>query len=237
MDYQLIAHRCYSAIAPENTLSSFRLALEESIFGVEFDVHLAADGVPIIIHDTTVDRTTNGTGKVAEKSLAQLQSLDAGSWFHPRFSQERIPTLPEVLDLFSNHFVTLYIEVKFPETWTDQGINNLVYVLNSWRDRCVILSFDHDFLGKLRRIDPHFTLGYGMGKREQYTEEYLPILDGKQGIILPHFSLILENPSLTRKLLEKDYEIITWTVDDIAIAQKLANLNVTKIITNNLLQD
>ena len=91
MDYQLIAHRGYSAIAPENTLSSFRLALEESIFGVEFDVHLAADGVPIIIHDTTVDRTTNGTGKVAEKSLAQLQSLDAGSWFHPRFSQERIP--------------------------------------------------------------------------------------------------------------------------------------------------
>lgn len=95
----VIAHRGESSRAPENTLAAFRGALEAGVDFVEFDVHLSADGIPVVIHDETVDRTTDGTGRVDSLTVAQLKALDAGSWFDPGFAGERIPTLAETLDL------------------------------------------------------------------------------------------------------------------------------------------
>jgi glycerophosphoryl diester phosphodiesterase len=235
MTYQLIAHRGYSAVAPENTLASFRAALEKPILGVEFDVHLTADGVPVIIHDGTVDRTTNDEGKVEEKTIAQLRTLDAGSWFHPQFAEEKIPTLEEVLALFSETAVHLYIEAKSPQNWSEQGIQNLIQLIDSWRDRCTLASFNHHFITEIKRNSPQLKIGYGLSNANQYSFNYLETLEGEKIVLFPHFSLILEQPELTRKLLDRDLEIITWTVDDINIAKKLADLNILKIITNNLL--
>lgn len=142
--YQLIAHRGYSAVAPENTLASFKAALNQSIWGVEFDVHISADGVPVIIHDGTVERTTNGSGKVAEKLIAQLQSLNAGTWFHPQFANETIPTLEQVLTLFWPTQVTLYIELKSPQTWSNSAVQqsypDFTTVARS-RCHCVLRSY------------------------------------------------------------------------------------------------
>src|SRR4051812_24485841 len=102
-----IAHRGASAWAPENTLAAFRLAQEMGADGFELDVQLTGDDQIVVIHDGSVNRTTNGTGRIAELSLSQLKRLDAGSWFNrtkPRrakrqYATERIPTLDEVLDL------------------------------------------------------------------------------------------------------------------------------------------
>ena len=93
----LIAHRGASALAPENTMAAFRLAVEAGADLVELDVRLSADGHPVVIHDAYLSRTTDGLGPVARTPLAALQRLDAGSWFAPRFAGERIPTLDEVL--------------------------------------------------------------------------------------------------------------------------------------------
>jgi glycerophosphoryl diester phosphodiesterase len=240
----LIAHRGYSAMAPENTLASFQAALEQPIVGVEFDVHLSADGIPVVIHDATVDRTTNGQGKVAEKTVAQLQALDAGSWFHPRFAKETIPTLEEVLDLFSGTPMQLYIECKSPQNWSSQYVKELMKQLEVWRnsppetlrDRCIVASFDHHFIATVRKQFPQFRTGYGIADPNQYSPAYLATLNLTNAVLLPHFSLILKSPTLTKTLLSQNQEIVTWTVDEQAIADKLAELNLGKIISNNLLQ-
>src|SRR5512136_697214 len=93
-----IAHRGASAAAPQNTLAAFRKAVELGADGVELDVQLSADGAVVVIHDFTVDKTTDGTGRVAAKTLAELKALDAGSRFSPQFAGERIPTLAEVFE-------------------------------------------------------------------------------------------------------------------------------------------
>lgn len=108
-----IAHRGASARAPENTLAAFREAIRLGADAVELDVHLSADGVPVVIHDETVDRTTGGHGAVAALAYRDLRRLDAGAWFSSRFRGERIPALKEVLELARGR-CGLNIEIKEP---------------------------------------------------------------------------------------------------------------------------
>lgn len=98
----IVAHRGLLQHAPENTLANFRACLELRL-GFEFDVQRTLDGQLICIHDDTVDRTTNGAGQVADLTLAQIQALDAGSWFDPKFAGERVPTIADILALIGQH--------------------------------------------------------------------------------------------------------------------------------------
>lgn len=93
-----IGHRGAPEAAPENTLAAFEAARQMGADGVELDVLLTADGVPVVCHNLTVDKTTNGTGCIRDLTVEQIKALDAGSWFHSRFAGERIPTLQEVLE-------------------------------------------------------------------------------------------------------------------------------------------
>ena len=106
-----IAHRGASAYAPENTFAAFDLALAMAADGLETDLRLTADGCVVLMHDETVDRTTDGKGKLANLTLAQVRALDAGSWFSPEFAGERVPTLVEFLAAFGG-CVPLVLEVK-----------------------------------------------------------------------------------------------------------------------------
>lgn len=99
---KIVAHRGLLKHAPENTLANFRACLELRI-GFEFDVERTKDGVLVSIHDATVDRTTNGQGRVADLTLAEVQKLDAGGWFDPRFAGEKVPTVDEVLALVAEY--------------------------------------------------------------------------------------------------------------------------------------
>ncbi|MGZ0173773.1 MAG: glycerophosphodiester phosphodiesterase [Planctomycetales bacterium] len=110
----VVAHRGLLRHAPENTLANFRACLELRI-GFEFDVERTKDGQLICIHDGTVNRTTNGTGKVSELRLAQMRELDAGSWFDPKFAGEKVPTVDEVLKLideYRQHDVLIAVDLK-----------------------------------------------------------------------------------------------------------------------------
>lgn len=110
-----IAHRGYSMVAPENTLVAFRQAIACGVDAIEFDVRLTADGVPVLLHDETVNRTTNGSGAVRALMLDEIQALDAGAKTAPRFAGERIPTLREALAMLRGT-VTLCIELKAAST-------------------------------------------------------------------------------------------------------------------------
>ncbi|MFA7267946.1 MAG: glycerophosphodiester phosphodiesterase [Sterolibacterium sp.] len=109
---QYIAHRCGGALTPENTLAGLRLAARLGFRAVEFDATLSADGVPILIHDETLERTTSGSGKVADTSLAQLSRLDAGARHHRAFAGEPLPTLEQALALCHSLNLSANIEIK-----------------------------------------------------------------------------------------------------------------------------
>src|SRR5512139_1882961 len=107
----IFAHRGASVYAPENTIAAFKLAIAQQADAVELDVKLSADGQVIVIHDSTVDRTTNGHGKVQDMTLAELKALDAGSFFSSQYAGEKIPALEEVFEAMGKR-TFINIELK-----------------------------------------------------------------------------------------------------------------------------
>ena len=124
---QFIAHRGFSSKAPENTLPAFFMASEAGFDGIEADIQVTSDGQFIVIHDLTVDRTTDGTGDVVDMTNSQLRALDAGSWFNSRFSGHKLPTLEEYLDSCIESSSIPYLELK--TVLTDSQMEDLVSIL------------------------------------------------------------------------------------------------------------
>lgn len=159
-----IAHRGISARYPENTLAAFIGAIDVGAHMIELDVCLSKDRHLVVIHDETVDRTTNGTGPVKTLTLAQLRKLDAGSWFDPRFHAERLPTLAQVLDTVKGRLM-VNIEIK-PEAFEEKGPADAVerQVLDLVREKnmledVLVSSFEWQVLDNLRNLDPGIALG------------------------------------------------------------------------------
>ncbi len=159
-----IAHRGYSASYPENTLAAFNGAIDAGAHMIELDVCLSRDRHLVVIHDETVDRTTNGTGAVKALTMDQLDRLDAGSWFDPRFNTERLPTLARVLDTAKGHLL-VNIEIK-PEAFEADGPADAVerQVLNlvcekNMLDEVLVSSFEWQMLENLRILEPGIALG------------------------------------------------------------------------------
>jgi glycerophosphoryl diester phosphodiesterase len=157
----IVAHRGSSGLAPENTMAAFKLAIDEGADMIELDVRLTRDGELVIIHDRTLRRTTDGKGAVFGHRLDALKQFDAGSWFAPRFKDERIPTLREALAILPS-YMKLNIEVKTDgERRRTECTRRLSDALHSdpVRSRLIVSSFDHRFLRQLRRFDPSLNLG------------------------------------------------------------------------------
>ncbi len=153
----IVAHRGSSGVAPENTVAAFRRAAEDGADMVELDVRMTKDFEIVVLHDRSVRRTTNGRGKIWELTLADLRTLDAGSWFSRRFAGERIPTLRHILDILPAH-VAVNIEVKTDgdSRWRPALQELLILQIRERHavHRCVVSSFDHRFLRRLHAIDP-----------------------------------------------------------------------------------
>lgn len=150
---QIWAHRGASQYAPENTMPAFELALSQGAEGVEFDVQLSSDGAMVIIHDELLDRTTNGTGRVVDHTLAELQTLDASAG-RPGFEGVHIPTLVDVLELVAPSDVLVNIELKNseePYPGLEDKVMAAVQAFNL-QDRVVLSSFNHYSLRKLRSM-------------------------------------------------------------------------------------
>ena len=165
----VIAHRGAAGDAPENTLAAFELALAQGADGVELDVHLSSDGVPVVIHDFRLERTTSGRGRVRKHSLPELRRLDAGSWFnrrHPararaQYAGLRIPTLAEALAWVRERRCFAYVEIKqgrIPYPGIEAKVLRAIDGAGV-RELSIIISFNHATLKRLRRLDPEIPLG------------------------------------------------------------------------------
>jgi len=226
-----IAHRGASAAAPPNTLAAFEKAVELGADGIEFDVHLSADGVPVVIHDSTVDATTDGSGRVADLTLAQLKQLDAGAPFDPAFAGERIPTLKEVLETMGGRLL-LNIELK-TTSLRDNGLERAVIARvgqHGLETHVLLSSFNPFSLRRVKGIAPHIPVGL----------LYLPglplILHRILSLLAPHEACHPEHTAVDARYMawarRRDRQVNTWTVNDPDEMRRLIRLGVDGIITD-----
>ncbi|CAN7631782.1 glycerophosphodiester phosphodiesterase family protein [Pararhizobium sp. LjRoot255] len=151
-------HRGYSLRYPENTLPAFEAAKAAGATTVEIDVVLTADGEPIVLHDLTVDRTTNGHGFAADLSLEQIRRLDAGGRFHPTFAGTKVPTVAEALDWAKADNMGVVLEIKEAER-PDIAVDRVAALLRTTRtaNRVIVISFDHVMLKRAVERHPGLT--------------------------------------------------------------------------------
>jgi glycerophosphoryl diester phosphodiesterase len=233
----LVAHRGASGHAPENTMAAFQLALEMKVDGIELDVHMSRDGSIVVIHDSTVNRTTNGRGRISARTLPELRSLDAGSWFNIAFPEkarreyagQQIPTLDNVLELVQDR-ARLFIEMKDPHRYPDSLESKLLYMVRRHRmqDRVIFLSFDQRALRKMRDLDPTIPVALLISTFRGDPVEAARSLHGC-GLAVQHRRL---RPTLAEKALASNLSLIAWTVDNPKDMDRMIKAGASAIITN-----
>lgn len=150
---QVVCHKGANKLAPENTFAAARLCVEWGVEYVEIDVHTSADGVLYIFHGPNLQRTTNGNGWIGAYTAAELDALDAGSWFSPAFAGERIPRLEEYLRWLKGK-AKLFLDIK---NCDPRQIADLIYATGFEND-CFFWSFDDDWMRRLHALDPRLAL-------------------------------------------------------------------------------
>ena len=228
----IVAHRGASCAAPENTLAAFRAAVELGADAIELDVQRCADGHLVVFHDGTLDRTTDGRGRLADRSLAELKRLDAGSWFAPAFAGERIPVLEEVLQAVPQQ-VILFVELKvagLPQTLA-AGMEEQVAGALSKSGRLatsVLSSFDPACLRRVKAVMPQACCGLLF---ESDPERHLSVaLDLGADALHPHWTAVSD--SLLEAARRHGLAVAAWTVDEPQVIARLARAGVDAIITN-----
>jgi len=227
----VLGHRGASAYAPENTIAAFKLAFEMGADGIELDVTLTKDGVPIVIHDDTVDRTTNGKGAAKDFTLAEIQQLDAGYKFD-QYRGEKIPTLAEVLRAVGTRGL-VNIELKSELMKTDGLEVAVLGVIEDTRttDHVIISSFNPLALMRMYDLNPRLPRGllYAPQLPIYLRRAWLRPL-ARPTAMHPHWSQV--TPAMALWAQSKNLQVNTWTVDEPDEARRLASLGVNAIITN-----
>ena len=224
----VIAHRGASGYAPENTLAAFRRAVALGANFIETDLQLSRDARFVAIHDDSVDRTTNGKGRVHDLTLPELRRLDAGSWFGSEFASEQVPTLEEILDFSKKHDVVFYLELKPGATWG--GEHALVGALRESGEipRTVVISFNAPILEKLRQIEP--TLMTGLlyeGDLDRPVEKAIDV--GARQLAVRGD---LVTPALLADARKRDLQVVCWTVNHPAHMRMLVEAGVDGIMSD-----
>jgi glycerophosphoryl diester phosphodiesterase len=227
----VVAHRGASRVAPENTLPAFAAALRLGVDMVELDYLHTADGVPVSFHDEELDRLTDARARwggekipIRSKTLAELETLDAGSWFGPTFAGTRIPTLEAAIDTILTGSLAL-IERKAGDAATFVELVNRKHCVA----RIAVMAFDWDFLRECRRLSPTLVLG-ALGEHELTPGQ----LDEMQSFGAAFAGW--NNQHLTQRHIDAMHErglrASVWTVDDPRRAEELIGFGVDMITSN-----
>ncbi len=246
----IIGHRGASAIAPENTLAAFARAMQEGADGIEFDVRLAADGVAVVIHDATLQRTGSVSGIVSKLSSEELGRIDVGSWFDRqprdssqrafgRFSNETVPSLQQVFDLFIHNQGSLYLEMKGEPQDNDRLAKQVVRQIkdNSFVNRVVVESFDLPLIELVKSIDPTVRTAALFEPKLSHPSSLLrtrlpqrAVACGTDEIALHH---TLASAATIRNARELGLNVVVWTVDNPNWVIKAQDLDIHALITND----
>lgn len=214
-------------------MAAFRLAAEMGADGIELDVHLSADGELVVIHDHTVDATTDGQGPVSALTLAELQQLDAGSRFDARYAGERIPTLRQVFEEVGQRLL-INVEIKVapghhPPLLEQEVVRTIEE--SGMLDRVLISSFSPRSLRRVRRLSRHIPLGLLYGRPEPAgLPRLLRWLRISYDALHPHYSLV--DARTVARARERGQRVNVWTVNGAEEMRRMRELGVDGIITN-----
>ena len=228
----MVAHRGGAGIAPENTLAAFRRALEVGADAVELDVRLTRDGRVAVFHDRTVDRTTGGRGPVGTHTLAELQSSDAGSWFDPRFSGERVPALEEVF-LELPHDFPIYVEMKARGSGAWPLVLKVVETIrrHGRMESTMVASFNPLALVLLRAVEPGIVRGYisSGGHPLPLRARWLSPLVNPQWYAPDRGTL---TPKLLGRFHRQGKKVAAWDLDTSEDMGRLKELGLDAVVTD-----
>jgi glycerophosphoryl diester phosphodiesterase len=243
----IIGHRGASAIAPENTMAAFRKAIEVGADGIEFDVRLSRDGVPVVIHDETLERTGLRSDYVLSLSAEELKQVNVGKWFGHRrgsaddYDNETLPTLRQLLDYFSSCDAVLYLELKCRREETSQIVSITCDLLSTYsRADCVIIEcFDLAVIQEVKRVAPYLRTAAlfqpGISRPHLWSPSNRLIDEalaaGADEIAL-HYRLA--DDRTVESAHSAGLKVVVWTVDDPAWVVRARNLGVHALITNDL---
>jgi len=232
-----VAHRGFSSIAPENTLAAIREAVKAGATGCEFDVYGCADGTVVLMHDETVNRTTDGNGKVTELTLKQLKELDAGSWKDEKYRCERVPTLIEALTLLQGTKCQPVIEVKM-EGISQQVVDDVRSL--DMVDKVAVIAFSQTVVNEIRKLEPQMTCAWLCGSipieakantvakqadwlHAQAKACNATILDLNYGML---------SPGLVTDLKSRGLGVWCWTVNEPVVMKALQQWGLDSITTD-----
>ncbi len=229
---RVVGHRGAPQLAPENTLASFRAAAATGIKAVEFDVALTFDSRPVVIHDTSLERTTDGTGLLSENTLEAISGLDAGSWFDPSFAGEVIPTLEETIDLLDALGLSADMELK-PDPGREVETAEVVLQVaqTCWpEDKTppVITSFSRVALAAAKDCVPTWPRGLCFELLPEDWKEASESLD--IALMCPNADRLTADQCAT--MTAAGYEVMAWTVNDEDKANALIQWGVTSLCTD-----
>ena len=231
----IIAHRGFKMKYPENTMTAFKAALEAGAKMIELDVTLSRDRHVIVIHDDTLDRTTNGSGLARDHTIAELKKLDVGTWFSPSFKNERLPTLEEVLDVFGNQ-VAINIEIKesaHEPIATPDAIENQVLEMvlkKELLESILFSSFDPRVLLRMRKLSAEAHLSYlTEGPPHENILNFLRKISAfswnpdYQTLLFAHI----------QKIHYAGFRVIPFTINDTTIVKKLLKAGIHGCFTDD----
>jgi glycerophosphoryl diester phosphodiesterase len=227
----IIAHRGDSKVAPENTLPAFASAIEAGADCIELDTHASANGTPVVIHDKTLDRTTNAKAlwggeqiTVLSKTVEQLAPLDAGTWFDPKFASAKVPTLEAAIDLILPRCL-LMVERK------SGNVDDMLKVLRAKKaiDRVTLQAFDWEFIAESHRKEPRLVLG-ALGDKDFDPEKVTEA--ASIGASIVNWNAKYLTPEAIATIHESGLQAWTWTVDDRDLATRLIAAKIDAITTN-----
>jgi glycerophosphoryl diester phosphodiesterase len=240
-----VAHRGASTLAPENTIEAFRLAVEAGAGGLELDVHMTRDGHIVVIHDATVDRTTNGSGAVSEMTLDELRRFDAGHNFSPDGGSTRpyrgrgvwVPTLGEVIEEFPG--VTVNIEIKAGTPGIEETVLGILRDANTL-GRALVVSTPHAIVKRFRKISSgHISTGasrweigvFYILSRLRLERLVRPAYDALQ-VPLLHRGILVVTPRFIRAAQARGVRVDVWTINQAEEMRRLLDLGVDVIMTD-----
>jgi len=232
---EIVAHRGYSAVAPENTLAAVRAAIEAGADGVEWDLHTASCGTPVLFHDVHLGRTTNGFGPLRRRTMGQLRALDAGTWFSDDFAGEPVPSLAEALELVAPTDLSVYSEVKGYRELED--LDRMVSIVEDADlvDRVRFISLDFGIVDRIAGRSPDVAVAYVVGDLDdaETAIEKAGAL-GARGMVDWDRRLVLADPSLVSRTRAVGADVAVWTVDDVDEADRLFDAGVRRFTTNEV---
>ena len=230
-----IAHRGASGHAPENTIAAFDKAFEMKADYIEIDVQMTLDGKLVVIHDTTIDRTTNGTGSVKDYTLEELRQFDVGSWFGEKFVGEQMPTFEELLDRYRGK-IGILIELKSPELYpgVEEKVANALIERNMHKpnnQKIIIQSFNHESVQTSKELVPNIPHGVLNGLAwANVTDEQLAEFAAYADFFNPNLNIVTYE--LVERVQANGMKMYPYTILTQEQADNLFELGVDGIITD-----